>query len=790
VGGADSDTLLYDDSPTRVIVNMLGTGTIVVGADTVLAGTARDGFGTTDTISGFENVIGSAFNDFLQGTTNVANRLEGGAGNDTLVGSGMSDDSLAVGAVDDTLLGGTGDDELRQTRGADHLDGGAGSDRLVFTNPNGTSTTGVTYGGILGVGVDVNLAKGTSDYDTNDAENPDGTLVSIENVTGTIGNDNFEGGDLTHAPDLLGNGTTESFRPLGGDDTITGASRIGFATRVDYSTNTSLQAVSVNLGTGTAFDGRGGTDTLVRVDQVFGGLGDDTLLGGGQERSASGGFFELFRGNSGNDTIDGAGTDTVVGAAGADRVNYGNSQAAVIVNLMTGTASDGFGFTDTLRNIDQVEGSDFRDTLVGGATNHRLIGGAGDDSLVGGTSGVEASYQNATVAVVANLATGTASDGQGGTDTLLNIDDLRGSDFNDTLIGNAASNRLSGEPGADTIDGGDGIDYASYSGVPLANGGINAFIENGTGSVNDGFGSTDTLSNIEGFIGTHSGDTLTGGLGDQWFIGRGGSDSIDGGAGSDGVSYIDDPAGVTVDLGTGSADDGWGGVWALGGTDTLTSIENVQGSNFNDTLTGNDGDNVINGRSGDDTIDGGAGIDLLDLSDGTAGILFFLTNGSSDTTVNLSSIGLSTATGDSYKNMEGVIGTNFNDTLIGSANDDVLTGGGGTDKMTGNAGSDTFKFNATSDSSADISFSDVINDFLHRTDTIDLSAIDANTGLDGDQPFVFEGNNASTVANSVTWSQDLSNTFLHIDNNGDAIADMQIVLQHPGLGLTEADFIL
>jgi len=326
--------------------------------------------------------------------------------------------------------------------------------------------------------------------------------------------------------------------------------------------------------------------------------------------------------------------------------------------------------------------------------------------------------------------------------------------------------------------------------VPFANGGINAFIENGTGLVNDGFGSTDTLSNIEGFIGTHSGDTLTGGLGDQWFIGRGGSDSIDGGAGSDGVSYIDDPAGVTVDLGTGSADDGWGGVWAFGGTDTLISIENVEGSNFNDTLIGNGGDNVINGGAGDDTIDGGAGVDLLDLSAGTAGILFFLTNGSSDTTVNLSSIGLSTATGDTYKNMEGVIGTNFDDTLFGSANVDVLTGGGGTDKMTGNAGSDTFKFNATSDSSADISFSDVINDFLHRTDTIDLSAIDANTGLDGDQPFVFEGNNASTVANSVTWSQDLSNTFLHIDNNGDAIADMQIVLQHPGLGLTEFDFIL
>ena len=187
------------------------------------------------------------------------------------------------------------------------------------------------------------------------------------------------GGDLTHAPDVLGNNVTESFRPLGGNDAITGATGNGFFTRADYSTNTNLQAVSVNLGAGTASDGLGGTDTLLRVDQVFGGAGNDTLLGGSQERSANGGFFELLRGNSGADTIDGAGTDTVVGAAGSDRVNYGSSTAAVIVNLGAtpfvvgldtvpgGTARDGFGFTDTLLNIDQVEGSPLNDTLVGGA---------------------------------------------------------------------------------------------------------------------------------------------------------------------------------------------------------------------------------------------------------------------------------------------------------------------------------------------------------------------------------------------------------------------------------------
>ncbi len=92
---------------------------------------------------------------------------------------------------------------------------------------------------------------------------------------------------------------------------------------------------------------------------------------------------------------------------------------------------------------------------------------------------------------------------------------------------------------------------------------------------------------------------------------------------------------------------------------------------------------------------------------------------------------------DFYKNIEGVIGTDFTDTLTGSSLADVLQGGGGTDTMTGLAGSDTFVFNATSDSDDALGFSDVITDFVHGTDKIDLSTIDANTGMDFDQAFAF-----------------------------------------------------
>jgi Ca2+-binding RTX toxin-like protein len=598
-GGPGSDWVSYEDDPAGVSVDLNG-------------GIAFDGwggvwgFGGIDSLLDMENAAGSAFNDFLMGS-DAANLLDGGAGNDTLVGGNATD------SADDTLLGGLGDDELRQTRGADHLDGGFGTDRLTFFS------SGIAYGGATGVHVD--LAAGSSDYDTSDPFNPHGTLASIELVIGTAGNDTFVGGDPAHAPNFFGNQISESFRPLGGDDTIIGGPGVGFNARVDYVSNNSLQPVYVNLGAGIAYDGMGGTDTLVAVSQVFSGAGHDTLIGGTDERAPSGSFLELFRGNAGNDIMDGAGTTTTVGAN--DRVNYVNSPSGVIVNLSArpywtgsewvagGTAHDGFGFIDTLINVNQIDASNFNDTLVGGASNHLLIGEGGDDLLVGAVSGVEASYQNAPTGVVANLATGTASDGQGGTDTLINISDLRGSDFNDILTGNAANNTISGEPGADTIDGGDGIDFASYSSTPLANGGINAFIENGSGMVGDGYGSIDTLIDIEGLIGTHSDDTLRGGLGDQWFRGRGGSDTIDGGDGSDTADYSGDPGAVTVNLAAGTAFDGWGGVWGFGGIDTLFEIENVKGSRFDDSITGDAGANEIDGGGGADTVEGGGGADVF-----------------------------------------------------------------------------------------------------------------------------------------------------------------------------------
>ena len=600
----------------------------------------------------------------------------------------------------------------------------------------------------MGGGVNVDLEMQTSTHGTNVA-----TISAIEFVVGTSGNDVFTGGDPLHAPGFE-TGQAEFFQPLGGNDTITGKAGRGWNTGVDYGTSTA--PVTVVLGNsnniGTASDGFGGTDTLIDVDLVRGGAGNDSLTGGSYSQGASGTFVEQFRGNAGNDTIDGGGSDTVIGAHGVtDRAEYNSSPFAVVVNLGTdtisgnyygtgvitvngGTALDGFDsdfltpgvqpYTDTLIDINVVRGSNSSDTLVGGNAvfdnNQRFEGLGGNDFIDGGGGNDEADYSSSTFAVVVNLGTspiigdyyGTgfiAVTGHGarrlwaGTDTLVSMEWARGGDFNDTLVGGAnALERLMGGIGNDFIDGGSmtGVNYAAFQ---IAGTAASAFIENGTGiAFNDGQGGTDTLVNINGLWGSNFNDTLTGGLGDQWFRGGGGSDIINGGGNTDTVSYASDPNGVTVNLAIGMATDGWGGIRGLQGTDTLTNIENVDGSDYNDRiigdfnanrLDGGAGNDTLRGSGGNDTIDGGAGIDRLDFSSASAGISFTLNQGTNpgDPVNGLWSTGaLPGGIGtDSYKNMEGVIGTNFNDTLNGSGGNDAIDGRAGDDTLQGGAGDDT-----------------------------------------------------------------------------------------------------
>ena len=201
---------------------------------------------------------------------------------------------------------------------------------------------------------------------------------------------------------------------------------------------------------------------------------------------------------------------------------------------------------DTLKDIEFLEGSAFGDTLNGNADINYIEGGAGNDVVNGGGSIDYLAYTKAASAVTVSLAIATAQNtGGAGTDTISNFENLYGSQFNDTLTGNALNNLLHGGAGNDTINGGAGAD---------------------------------TL------IGSSGNDTMNGGDGADRISGDSGNDILSGGAGNDTAVYsgTGTTAGVTVNLALTAAQNTGGA-----GIDTLKSIEFLEGSGFGDTLNGN-----------------------------------------------------------------------------------------------------------------------------------------------------------------------------------------------------------
>lgn len=184
-------------------------------------------------------------------------------------------------------------------------------------------------------------------------------------------------------------------------------------------------------------------------------------------------------------------------------------------------------------------------------------------------------------------------------------------------------------------------------------------------------------------------DILRGGSGDDAIFSGPGNDSIDGGEGYDYLYYSDATAGVAINMRTGKATGG-------AGSDTITGIELVFGSRFNDTYIGNDQGVGFLGGDGDDTITGGAGRDHLegnggnDTLDGLGGVdVVAYYSAAFAVNVDLSS---GKATGglgnDTLRNIEDVTGSVFGDTLAGSGGDNRLDGSDGDDTLVSTAGND------------------------------------------------------------------------------------------------------
>ncbi|MCR6631790.1 MAG: M10 family metallopeptidase C-terminal domain-containing protein [Magnetospirillum sp.] len=113
---------------------------------------------------------------------------------------------------------------------------------------------------------------------------------------------------------------------------------------------------------------------------------------------------------------------------------------------------------------DFLDGRAGNDTLFGGGGNDTVAPGDGIDTAYGGSGIDTIDYYGANGPVVVNLAQGTAQDGSGATDRLFSFENIEGSLYGDTLIGNNGANRINGSYGSDTLTGGGGADTFMLSG--------------------------------------------------------------------------------------------------------------------------------------------------------------------------------------------------------------------------------------------------------------------------------------------------------------------------------------
>jgi Ca2+-binding RTX toxin-like protein len=290
-----------------------------------------------------------------------------------------------------------------------------------------------------------------------------------------------------------GNDALEAF--TNGDTLIGGAGNDVLQTDVavataDYSYlgNSPLVVTVASTGTVTVTASASDVDTLIRIQNLTGGGGSDTLTGDSAANIlAGGGGNDTLNGDTGNDTLSGGnGNDSLIGGVGTDSADYSYLVSSpVTLNLESGTATAGLADIDTLSGIENAIGGGGADLLIGSVAANTLSGGTGDDTLrggggndllIGGGGGDTAdySYTSAGVTVAIDTASTVAVTVTAGSDVdaLVQIANVIGGSGNDVLTGDSGANVLSGGSGSDTLTGGAGADVLTGgAGNDVLNGG-------------------------------------------------------------------------------------------------------------------------------------------------------------------------------------------------------------------------------------------------------------------------------------------------------------------------------
>ncbi|WP_305883677.1 calcium-binding protein [Alsobacter ponti] len=665
-GGAAGDRITGDDGDNR-LSGMGGGDTFVSshGVDSIDGGDGQDvidysaedsavrvsladGFarvgGQRQILTDVENVVGTSYHDVISG-----------------------DD-----ASDNSLVGGQGDDTLGGSAGADTLDGGDGDDLVDFS--------------ASAAAVMVDLRNGLARLDGSAVS---GSLVSVENATGSRFNDTLyaadPGSELTAGAgdDLLVSGA--------GSDTLSGGAGVDTA---DYSR--AVAGVYVDLVNARASVAGEGVDTLESIevvlatqmaDTIIGGEADNLLRGLGGNDSLFGGMGrDTLLGGDGDDTLDGgAGGDSLVGDAGNDlyRVDDAGDQISDSAGADTVESTAGaFTLSAGLEDLLFTGTGDF--TGVGNDSQNRIVGGAGADSLdgAGGADTLEggAGDDNYRVDTTGDSIVEAADGGTDRVVTTLNEFDLStqsnveylafegtgdfsgvGNDVANEIKGGTGNDTLAGLGGADTLIGGDGSDMADYSRSAQA---VNVDLTRTEPQVG-GDAEGDRLVGIEKLRGSSQADTLVGDAaanvldgqaGDDSLVGGGGADTMSGGAGDD-TYVVDDANDVTTELADGGNDTvrvvtavsaratAQANIENLiyAGAGNFTGIGNalanrIEGGSGNDSLSGLGGANTLIGNDGDDTLAGVAGPGVSIASDslvGGAGDDVYLVDSTSDVVAEL-----------------------------------------------------------------------------------------------------------------------------------------------------------
>lgn len=618
-GGAGNDTIDYRN---YFIYNL---GSVVVDLEAGTAYEATDG--STDTLISIENVVGSIYDDSIKGNSSN-NRLDGAEGNDTVIYSGNYTDYLI------TDLG-NGEYELSDLRSGenDGTDTVSGFEQFQFADGtisvnNLINTAPVAQDDVFTGDQDTDIVGNLLADNGNGADSDDnndilsvisGTYTTLQGGSVTL----YTNGDFVYTPISGFIGQDEFTYTLldgrGGSDTAVVSLTVEEAS-VNIITGTTgndtlygteaIDQIDGLAGNDTIF-GYGGNDVLIGTsgnDILYGGDGDDTYIVGpnmGQvtiQESTNGGFDTIHFGTGvlpsdlriwaqwisngpliGNSLFIQIGNDTSkrirIPVTNSDyESNIGQIVEQVTFEDDPGTVwtlTDGLTMVATSASDQRITGTPYDDTIYGNGGTDHISGGRGNDTII--VSGINNSlfYLGAPGDVLVNVSGQSrtsqngitvehnqAIDGHGGTDTLIGqFEALRGGEYNDSIWGNNSTSI------ADNLYGNGGNDE------------------------------------LYGLAGN---DFLFAGNGDDILDGGAGNDTLNGGNGIDTVSYATATSGVTVNLSLTTAQNTGGA-----GSDTISLVENITGSNYNDTLTGNTGSNTLHGGGGHDTLMGGNGNDVL-----------------------------------------------------------------------------------------------------------------------------------------------------------------------------------